>query len=45
VDLDPEDQNRSFEEIYKDRTGKELDLNDFISEDDLQKLYDMLSGD
>ncbi len=45
VDLDPNDQNRSFDEIYKDRTGKELDLNDFISEDDLQKLYDMLSGD
>ncbi len=45
VDLDPNDQNRSFDEIYKDRTGKELDLNDFVTEDDLQKLYDMLSGD
>lgn len=25
VDLDPRDQGRSLEEIYKDRTGKELD--------------------
>ena len=26
VDIDPEDQGRSFEEIYEDRTGKKLEL-------------------
>ncbi|SFB88513.1 hypothetical protein [Butyrivibrio sp. YAB3001] len=26
VDLDPKDQGRTFSEIYKDRTGKDLDL-------------------
>ncbi|WP_026496508.1 hypothetical protein [Butyrivibrio sp. WCD3002] len=31
VDFDPEDQNRTFEEIYKDRTGKDFDLNDFLN--------------
>ncbi len=31
VDLDPKDQNRSFEEIYKDRTGKEFSLSDFLN--------------
>lgn len=31
VDLDPKDQNKSFEEIYKDRTGKELSLEDIFN--------------
>ena len=26
VDLDPEDQGRSFQEIYEDRTGRKLEL-------------------
>lgn len=30
VDFDPEDQGRSFEEIYEDRTGKEFDLEEYI---------------
>ncbi len=30
VDFDPEDQGRNFEEIYYDRTGKELDIGDFL---------------
>ncbi|MCR5249890.1 MAG: hypothetical protein K6E50_04725 [Lachnospiraceae bacterium] len=29
VDLDPADQNRSFAEIYEDRTGKEFNLKNF----------------
>lgn len=32
VDFDPEDQGRSFEEIYEDRTGKEFDLEKYIRE-------------
>ncbi|MDO5491687.1 MAG: hypothetical protein Q4F96_04730, partial [Bacillota bacterium] len=32
VDFDPEDQGRSFEEIYEDRTGQELDLKEKIRE-------------
>lgn len=31
VDLDPKDQNKSFEEIYKDRTGKEFDITDYLN--------------
>ena len=31
VDLDPEDQNKDFEEIYEDRTGKEFDISDFLN--------------
>ncbi len=31
VDLNPEDQNKSFDEIYKDRTGKELSLEDILN--------------
>ena len=31
VDFDPNDQNKSFEEIYEDRTGKELTLEDIFS--------------
>ncbi|WP_044914823.1 hypothetical protein [Butyrivibrio sp. WCE2006] len=42
VDLDPADQGRSFEEMYEDRTGKELDINDFISEEDQEKLFEAL---
>ncbi len=30
VDLDPGDQNKSLDEIYEDRTGKEFNINDFI---------------
>lgn len=30
VDLDPKDQNKSFDEIYKDRTGKELSIDDIL---------------
>lgn len=31
VDLDPKDQNKSFEEIYKDRTGKDFDISDYLN--------------
>lgn len=31
VDFDPADQGKSFEEIYEARTGKELDINDFLN--------------
>jgi hypothetical protein len=30
VDLDPEDQGKTFDEIYKDRTGKELTLDEIL---------------
>lgn len=30
VDFDPGDQNKSFEEIYKDRTGKDFSIDDFL---------------
>lgn len=30
VDFDPEDQGRTFEEIYKSRTGKEFDFSDIL---------------
>ncbi len=30
VDFDPADQNRSLEEIYRDRTGKDLDMNELL---------------
>lgn len=30
VDFDPQDQNKDFDEIYKDRTGKELSLDDIF---------------
>lgn len=30
VDLDPKDQNKSFEEMYEERTGKELTLEDIF---------------
>ena len=30
VDLNPEDQGRTFEEFYKDRTGKELTMEDIM---------------
>ncbi|SEK63490.1 hypothetical protein SAMN04487770_102134 [Butyrivibrio sp. ob235] len=30
VDFDPQDQNKDFDEIYKDRTGKELSLDDIL---------------
>lgn len=32
VDLDPQDQGRSFEEIYEDRTGQEFDLKEKVKE-------------
>ena len=32
VDFDPEDQGKSFDEIYKSRTGKELDLNSILEQ-------------
>lgn len=31
VDFDPEDQGRTFMEIYEDRTGKKFNINDIIS--------------
>lgn len=31
VDLDPKDQNKSAQEIYKDRTGKDLNLKDYFN--------------
>ena len=31
VDFDPNDQNKSFEELYEDRTGKELSFEDIFS--------------
>lgn len=30
VDLNPEDQNRTFQEMYEARTGKEFRLEDFL---------------
>ena len=30
VDLNPEDQNRTFQEIYEDRTGKPFRIEDFL---------------
>ena len=30
VDFDPEDQNKSFDEIYEDRTGREFDIKDML---------------
>ncbi|MBQ9437380.1 MAG: hypothetical protein IJU50_03535 [Lachnospiraceae bacterium] len=30
VDLDPDDQGRTFDEIYEDRTGKKFRIEDFI---------------
>ena len=32
VDLDPQDQGRSFEEIYEDRTGQEFSLKEEVKE-------------
>lgn len=32
VDLDPQDQGRSFEEIYEDRTGQEFNLKEKVKE-------------
>ena len=32
VDLDPQDQGRSFEEIYEDRTGQEFSLKEKVKE-------------
>ena len=31
VDFDPEDQGKTLEEIYYDRTGKELSISDFLN--------------
>ena len=31
VDFDPQDQNKSYEELYERRTGKELTLDDILS--------------
>lgn len=30
VDLNPEDQNKTFREMYEDRTGKEFRLEDLL---------------
>lgn len=32
VDLDPQDQGRTIEEIYEDRTGQEIDLKEKVKE-------------
>lgn len=32
VDLDPQDQGRTIEEIYEDRTGQEIDLKEKVTE-------------
>ena len=50
VDFDPEDQGRSFEEIYEDRTGREFDLEEKIKEELeeghlMEKLEEYLTGD
>ena len=50
VDFDPEDQGRSFEEIYEDRTGQEFDLKEKVKEglengEVLEKLEQMILGD
>ncbi len=42
VDFNPEDQGRSFEELYKDRTGKDLDINDILTEEQQDKLIESL---
>lgn len=42
VDFDPADQNKNFDEIYKDRTGKELDINDILTEEEQEKLIEGL---
>lgn len=31
VDLDPDDQGKSFRELYEDRTGKRLDIGDYLN--------------
>jgi hypothetical protein len=30
VDFDPEDQGKSYEELYEDRTGRKLDLKEML---------------
>ncbi len=42
VDFDPEDQNKTFDEIYKDRTGKDLDIDDILTEEEQDKLIEGL---
>ena len=34
VDLDPDDQGRTFKEIYEDRTGEQIDLDKIINNKD-----------
>ena len=42
VDLDPQDQGKSFAEIYEDRTGNEITLDDVLEHEDqiLEKIKD-----
>ncbi|WP_029321825.1 hypothetical protein [Butyrivibrio sp. AE3004] len=42
VDLDPKDQGKTIDQIYEDRTGKEFDINEFISEENQEKIYSAL---
>lgn len=41
VDLDPADQGRTFEEIYEDRTGEEIDYGDFDLEELSEKIEEL----
>jgi len=45
VDLDPQDQGKTFKEIYEDRTGKEITLDDVFDKKDKirQKLEELLN--
>ncbi|WP_408070886.1 hypothetical protein [Butyrivibrio sp. JL13D10] len=42
VDFNPEDQGKSFEEMYKDRTGKDLDVDDILTKEQQEKLIEGL---
>ena len=44
VDLDPQDQGKTFKEIYEDRTGKEITLDDVYEKKDkiLEKVKEKL---
>ena len=42
VDFDPEDQGKSYEELYEDRTGKKLDIKEILRK--VKKLGNRLQG-
>ena len=39
VDFDPEDQGKSYEELYEDRTGRKLDLKEILKKAKILKKY------